>query len=451
MRRGLVHTDPMAASTMATSRQHIPSLSNLVVGELPWPMLIAACSILLIDFGMAFGTVVFFPAVQASLAMPAWHLTFLFSASAALYLSLGLLSGPIADRRGAALIIAAGQGVLLVGLSLAATAQSEAVFAIGYVTAIDGGVGLTYVPTLVAVQHQAPRRAPLAAGIAGAGVGLGALFGASFCGLLSDRLGWRMGLVLAAATALAAAAAAVVLIAPTAGASRSLAAAEPRRRPQPSVATAAKASLARLYGAYALAATVAFVPFSGLVELGREVGWRPGTAIAMIGIVGVGSAAGRLLLGGIADRFGACRVTGACALVLGAALVSMSVTSIPLVFAGAAFAFGAGYGGMSALTTPSVAEIFGSSNLGRSVGRMMTAWALGLLIGPWLVALASEHLGGHRDMWLVCAAVSIASGWLFLRTGVARSTVSGAPIGIEPGRLGVVPLSTIRRCRHANK
>jgi hypothetical protein len=49
------------------------------------------------------------------------------------------------------------------------------------------------------------------------------------------------------------------------------------------------------------------------------------------------------------------------------------------------------------LTTPSAAEIFGSANLGRSVGRMMAAWALGLLIRPWLVALASAHLGGHRD------------------------------------------------------
>ncbi len=433
MRWGHAHTDSASECAVVALRQHRPSLWDRVAGELPWPVLLAACSILMIDFGMAFGTVVFFPAVQASLQVPAWHLTFVFSASASIYLCLGLLSGPIADRRGAAPIIAAGQGVLLVGLSLAAVARSELVFAIGYVTAIGGGVGLTYVPTLVAVQHRAPRRAPLAAGIAGAGVGLGALFGASFRGLLSDRFGWRMGLVLAAATALAAASAAVVLIAPTANASSILETAAPRHRlPQPSVTTAAKASPVRLYGAYALAATVAFVPFSGLVDLGREVGWRPGTAIAMIGIVGVGSATGRLLLGGIADRFGACRVTGACALVLGVALTLMSITRLPLAFAGPAFAFGAGYGGMSALTTPSVAEIFGSSNLGRSVGRMMTAWALGLLIGPWLVALASEHLGGHRDTWLVYAAISIASGWLFLRTGVAKSTASRAPIRVKP-------------------
>lgn len=91
-----------------------------------------------------------------------------------------------------------------------------------------------------------------------------------------------------------------------------------------------------------------------------------------------------------------------------------------MVFIGPAFAFGAGYGGMSSLTTPSVAEICGSVNLGRSVGRMMAAWALGLLIGPWLVALASAHLGGHRDAWLVCAAISVVSGWMFLRMGVAR-------------------------------
>jgi MFS family permease len=130
--------------------------------------------------------------------------------------------------------------------------------------------------------------------------------------------------------------------------------------------------------------------------------WNGNTA--MIGIVGGGRSIGRLLLGGFPERFGGCRVTGASAVVLGVALILMATTRFPLVFIGPAFAFGAGYGGMSSLTTPSAAEIFGSANLGRSVGRMMAAWALGLLIRPWLVALASAHPGGHRDAWLACAA-----------------------------------------------
>ena len=218
------------------------------------------------------------------------------------------------DRHGTTRIVAAGQGVLLASLILAAVGQSELVFAIGYVAAIGGDAGLAYVPTLVAVQHRAAQRAKLAAGIAGAGVGLGPLFGASFCGLLYGCFGWRLGLALGASTALAAVLAAVALVAPTANTNSTPTGTEAHQQPsQPPVTTGSKADLVHLFGAYALAGIVTYVPFSGLVELGREVGWRPGTAISMIGIVGAGSAIGRLLLGGVTERFGACRVTGASA------------------------------------------------------------------------------------------------------------------------------------------
>jgi MFS transporter, OFA family, oxalate/formate antiporter len=408
------------ASGSATSHTQQPAPPQWVriADDLPWPVLLAACAILLVDFGIAFGSAVFFPAVQASLRMPGWHLTALFSASSAVYLCLGLLSGPVADRRGASWIIAAGQCVLLIGLTTAASARSEMVFAIGYVTAVGGGIGLAYVPTLTVAQLRAPAHAPLAAGIAGAGVGLGAVVGAPVCGFLSEGFGWRVGLVVAGSVAVAAAVVTATALAPRASGNSSLPATVERRsaRPQTLVQPATRdVGMGLLYGGYALIAMVAFVPFTGLIDLGHENGWRPHTAIVMIGVIGAGSAVGRFVLGGVAEQFGACRTTCACGLTMGLTISLMAVSSLPSAFAGSAFVFGAGYGGMSALTGPTVAEAFGRADLGRSVGRMMTAWALGLLTGPWLAALANERFGEHHTTWLACAALSIASAWLFFR------------------------------------
>jgi predicted MFS family arabinose efflux permease len=299
------------------------------------------------------------------------------------------------------------------GLAIAAIARSEGVFDIGYVVAVGIGVGLTYVPTLTAAQLRAPGHAPLAAGIAGTGVGLGALFGAGLLGLLSNGLGWRVGLLVAGSTVVAAAVATIALASPK----KKTVSHPPGVRDHYSVPApwAAGGSAICLYAAYITIGMVAFVPFTGLIPLGREIGWRASTAIGMIGVVGAGSAVGRLVLSGVAERVGARRTSGMCGLIMGLTMALMAIASTPFAFAIPAFVFGACYGGMSALTGPSAAETFGRHQLGRSVGRMMTAWALGILTGPWLVAVASERLGEHRTTWMVCAALSVISGFLFLR------------------------------------
>ena len=47
------------------------------------------------------------------------------------------------------------------------------------------------------------------------------------------------------------------------------------------------------------------MPFVHLVPYARDHGVEPSMAVLLLGVIGVGSTAGRFFLGGLADRMGA--------------------------------------------------------------------------------------------------------------------------------------------------
>jgi predicted MFS family arabinose efflux permease len=59
-----------------------------------------------------------------------------------------------------------------------------------------------------------------------------------------------------------------------------------------------------LYGACLICSFGLFVPFVDLVPYARDHGIAQSSAILLLGTIGVGSTAGRFLLGGLADRMG---------------------------------------------------------------------------------------------------------------------------------------------------
>src|SRR3984893_19346671 len=59
-----------------------------------------------------------------------------------------------------------------------------------------------------------------------------------------------------------------------------------------------------LYAACLICAFGVFVPFVHLVPYARDHGIAPSSAVLLLGVIGVGSTAGRFFLGGLADRMG---------------------------------------------------------------------------------------------------------------------------------------------------
>ena len=137
-----------------------------------------------------------------------------------------------------------------------------------------------------------------------------------------------------------------------------------------------------LYGACFICAFGLFVPFVHLVPYALDHGIAQSSAVLLIGAIGVGSTAGRFLLGELADRLG----RAFSFLVM---FVGMGLSFAIWLFAGSfwplavfALVFGVFYGGFVALAPAVVIDYFGAQNASTIIGILYTSVAFGTLIGP---------------------------------------------------------------------
>src|SRR5262249_44789927 len=119
-----------------------------------------------------------------------------------------------------------------------------------------------------------------------------------------------------------------------------------------------------------------------LVPYAVDHGVPQSSAVLLLGVIGVGSTAGRFFLGGLADRVG--RRLALLAMFVGMALTmliwafSMGLWTLAVF----AFAYGVVYGGWVALLPALVMDCFGGRNVSSIIGILYTSVAFGTLIGP---------------------------------------------------------------------
>ena len=201
--------------------------------------------------------------------------------------------------------------MILTGLGLAAAgaAQSLTLVYLAYGLGVGLGVGCSYVPAMGAVQRWFVRRRGFASGLAVSGIGVGTLVMPPLASFCIDALGWR-GAYLALgclATALGGAMALLIErdprehgLGPDGDPLRSGA-----QFVHPAGAALREAITSRrfaaLYTACLICSFGVFVPFVHLVPYARDHGVSPTLAVLLLGVIGVGSTAGRFALGGL-DR-----------------------------------------------------------------------------------------------------------------------------------------------------
>ncbi len=147
-------------------------------------------------------------------------------------------------------------------------------------------------------------------------------------------------------------------------------------------------------------------------------------AAGMVGIVSIGNAIGRVFWAWTSDVITR-RATFVVMFLVQAALfwVLPGVTSaavLTIVSFAILMCYGGGFGTMPA----SVADYFGSKNVGPIYGLMLTAWGIASAIGPLLIARLRETTGTYRGPLRVIAAVMIVSALLPLVVSPPRPAVS---------------------------
>jgi MFS family permease len=363
-----------------------------------WRVVAATFTVTFVGFGSAYTFSAFLDSLERDFAASRGSVSLVFSLAGCLYFGLGIVSGPLADRYGARLLAVAGMLLTGLGLALAGLARSLAEVYAAYGLGIGLGVGCAYVPAVGAVQRWFVRRRGLASGLAVAGIGAGTLVMPPLASLLIAAVGWREAYLLLGLIATLLGTGMAVLIED-----------DPRNRglapdgdplqahvrpEEPAGIPLRDAVRSRrfigLYAACLICSFGLFVPFVHLVPYALDHGITPAAAALLLGTIGIGSTAGRFLLGGLADRFGRRPALIAMFVGMAIALAVWAVSTTPAALAAFALAYGVFYGGFVALLPALVADDFGSRHVSGIIGILYTSVAFGTLIGPSAAGFAFD-------------------------------------------------------------
>ena len=398
-----------------------------------WRVVAAAFAITLLGFGSAYSFSAFVEALQRDFAATRGAVSLVFSLAGFLYFGFGVVSGPLADRYGSRRMAWIGMLLVALGLALASAAQNMMQIYLAYGLGVGLGVGCAYVPVIGAVQRWFLRRRGLASGLAVSGIGLGTLLVPPLASALIALWGWRAAyLALAAVVAVLGCAAAFWV--ENSPQDRGL---RPDGDAAPACATAASAPagvpvraairskvFVLLYLASMAGAFGVFVPFVHLIPYALDHGIAPGLAVLLLGMVGVGSTAGRFLLGTLADRMGRRASLAAMYAGMAAALALWGACGQFWTLALFALVFGAFYGGWVALMPAVVMDYFGGRHVSGIIGALYTSVAFGTLIGPVATGYAYDLSGSYLLPIIASAAgnaVAAAVTGLLPRQGATQA------------------------------
>ena len=368
-----------------------------------WVVVLCAFTLMFVGFGAAYSFAAFFRAFQAEFGASRAHVSLVFSLCAFLYFLLGAPGGMLADRYGTRRVALAGVAFLVAGLVAASYARSVEQLYLTYSIGLGVGIGLTYVPSVGAVQPWFEKRRVLASGIAVSGIGAGNLLAPPLAAWWIETLGWRSAyLALAACTLVLGGAAAAAIRNRPAGQARAA-------EGMPLGAALATRNFWVLYVTLTLSGFGCFVPLVHIGPYAVDAGHPESVAVLLVSLIGLGSLVGRFAIGGIADRLG--RVNSLALMYLGMALMlvlwwaSTGAVALSIV----AIGFGICYGGFVA-TFPTVAmDLFGARSVSGIIGCLYTAAGVGTLFGPPLAGAAFDAFGSYSVPILGAAALAFVA------------------------------------------
>jgi MFS family permease len=382
-----------------------------------WAVVAGAFAVMFVTFGAAYSFSAFFASLQQAFAASRGDIAFSFSIAVPLYYLIGAISGPLADRFGSRATCLFGVAVAGSGLMFAATATALWQVYVGFGLGLGLGIGFSFVPSIAAVQRWHVRRRGFASGIAVSGIGFGTLVMPPIAAWLIDSIGWRSAWSILGLSIICIGGAAALFIDNA-----------PERHgalPDGSVigtgttihaGPAAGHSLGQaitsrafvlLYLSLVVIWIGASIPFVHLVPYAEDHGLSHGTAVTIFALVGIGSIAGRFLLGGIADRIGLRSLLAA--VFAGVALMQFwwLVATSAWQLAVFAFIFGVCYGGFVALYPALTVDYFGGRNASGIIGVLYTGGAAGSFLGPKLAGDAFDLFGSYTVPIAVGAACAL--------------------------------------------
>jgi len=390
-----------------------------------WVVVASAFTLMFVGFGAAYSFAAFFAAFQSEFAASRATVSLVFSLAGFLWFTLGAPGGMLADRFGPRRVCLVGVACLVAAPLLASAAPSIEVLYLTYSIGIGVGVGLTYVPSVGAVQPWFVQNRAFASGIAIAGIGAGNFLVPLVATWLIGWVGWRSAYQLLALAVLILAGAAAFAIDDDPARHGAQGAPRTDRNALPG-ATLAEALRSEpfwlLYFSSVLVCVGLFVPMVHLATYAQDAGYSQAQGVTLVSLIGLGSLLGRFTIGGIADRVGRQPSLAVMYVGLGLMLILWWLTTTYWVLVLFALLFGAFYGGFVALAPTIIMDLYGPRAVSGIIGVLYTGPGLGTLVGPPLAGAAFDAFGSYSVPILTGAALSfVGAGFVLILIRRARA------------------------------
>lgn len=394
-----------------------PSQSAEPAGFRGWYVVAGSFIVLFVVFGAAYSFPAFFDELYRQWPGSRRDISLAFGVMGIVYFLVGALAGPLADRIDPRWVI--GSGVILVGLGLIAGSFATELwhFILAYGLCVGVGIGFAYVPCVAPVQRWFMRRRGVASGIAIAGIGFGTFASPLIAAWIIGFADWRTAYLILGIGALVLGLAGTALIIRGPEAVGQWPDGDTPAGPNPSPSTTSGLTVRQaicskpfliLYTASLMLSFPLFVPFVHLVPSMLDTGlYDKETAVGVASLIGLGSLAGRFLIGPISDKAG--RRPTLIAQYIGMALMLLVWLSTSNLWLLAIFAlvFGTCYGGYVALAPAVIVDYTGTRNASGILGLLYTSVGLGTFFGPVLVGAAFDELKDYTWPLVVCAGVAM--------------------------------------------
>jgi MFS family permease len=333
--------------------------------------------------------------------------------------------GAASDRWGARVVTSCGAVLLGLALVLASRAQTLLSFQLTYGVLVGLSASAFFAPMIATVTGWFETRRNLAVSLVSAGMGMAPLTISPLASWLIAQYGWRAAMfwIGILAWALLIPASFGVRRPPVAGATD---AGTPPPKPEKGDVTRALTSpqFLVLGFTFMLCCMAHSGPIFHVVSYAMYCGIGAMAAVSVYSVEGLAGLGGRVLIGLLADRFGAKRL-----LVIALAAQAICIAAYLKVnelseFYALAVIFGVAYGGGMPLYASIAREYFGQRIMGTVFGAATMLSSLGMAIGPVAGGWVFDTYNNYAWLYIASAAVAVGA--------VLMALLFPKPVTVQP-------------------
>jgi MFS family permease len=375
-----------------------------------WVIIAAGALMTCVALGAMFSLAVFLEPIATATG---WSRAGISSAMTLNFLIMGFGAfgwGAASDRYGTRIVVLIGAVLLGLALVLASQASSLLAFQLTYGLLVGLAASAFFAPMIAAATAWFDENRALAVSLVSAGMGVAPLTFSPFVGWLASAYDWRTAMFTIGLISW-------VLLLPAALLIRRPPAATAANVPgAPAEASGALVRQALRSPAFLALAFTFFAccsahagPIFHMISYATVCGIAPMAAVSIYSVEGLAGLGGRLLLGIMADRYGAKRV-----LVAGLAVQALAISAYVFVnrlgeFYALAVIFGTAYGGVMPLYAVLARDYFGPRIIGTVLGAATMLSSLGMAFGPWAGGWIYDNFNTYAWLFIGSAIVGLGA------------------------------------------